>query len=133
MSQNERLAIEIHSVALEKGGNVGAVPVVHAATEAVFPLPAGLAGALAAGPFAAAEGLETMLPDFVQIVLVDIALREIVPVDVGTGADAAVNQDGGDVDAGAAEETVVADLLLVGAQEVSATEGDLHRTAFPTL
>ena len=85
-------------MALEHLGG-GAVPVVHAAAEAVAPFPA--AGAAARpGPVAVAERLEALLPHFVEIILIDAALREPVPVDVGTGRNAAVDEDGGDVDAG---------------------------------
>ncbi len=78
-------------MALEDFGG-GAVPVVHAATEAVAPLLA--VGATARlCPAAVAEGLEAFVPDLPEIISVDIALRESVAVDVGTGADAAIDED----------------------------------------
>ena len=88
------------------------VPIVHAVAEAVLPLLA--VGASARfRPVAAAENLEAFLPDFVEVVLVDVSLREPVPVDVGTGADAAVDEDGGDVYAGVAEIPYGPDFLLI--------------------
>ena len=90
----------------------GAVPVVHAVAEAVFPLLA-VGAAARFRPLAVAEGLEAVLPDRLKVVLVDVSLREPVPVDVGAGADAAVDEDGGDVHAGVAEIPHGPDLLLI--------------------
>ena len=68
-----------------------AVPVVHSVAEAHFEGFAILADARAR-PFAVAERLKTLIPNLIKIVGVDAALRETVAVDVGAGADAAVDE-----------------------------------------
>ena len=108
------------------------VPIVHPIPEAVAPDLAILAPARP-GPVPLAVGHEAGLPNLVEIVRVDTALRETVPVDVGAGADAAVDEDRRDVDAGAAEIPDVADFLLVSAHVAFAAEGHLHRPAFLAL
>ena len=65
---------------------------MHSAAEAVFELRASGAGALFC-PTSVAEDLELVFPDFVEIVLVDIALGENIAVYVRACADAAVYQD----------------------------------------
>ena len=45
--------------------------------------------------------------------MIDVAL-DIAAVDVGTGGDGAIDEDGADGDAGAAEIIPVADLALIG-------------------
>ena len=108
------------------------MPVVHAAAKAVFPLFAGGADA-GAGPVVVPEGLEAVLPNFPKAILIDISLRETVPVNVGTGADAAVNEDGGNVHPGVAEMAHGAHLFLVSAQIAFAAEGDGHGPALLPL
>jgi hypothetical protein len=108
------------------------MPIVHPATEAVAPFPAIFAPPCT-GPTAISERLETFLPYLPQIVLIDVALAEAVPVNVGTGADAAVGQDRSDVDSGVAEEAAVADLFLIASQITLATERYAHRTALRAL
>ena len=101
------------------------MPVVHPVAEAV--LEDGAGGTLAAtGPGPVTEGVEAFLPDIPQTVGIDISLGKRVPVDIRTGADAAVNQYGSDVDACVAEIRRLADLLLVAAEVAFATEGDVH-------
>ena len=90
------------------------MPVVHTIAEAVFEGFAMLALSLA-GPFAMAEGLEAGVPDFPEVVGVDVALTEMLAVDVGAGADGAVDEDGGDVDAGMAEVGILTYLALITA------------------
>ena len=115
-------------MALERLPGVS-VPVVHAAAQAVLPLLA--AGAAAAmGPAAVPEGLEARFPHFIEVVLIDVSLGEPVAVDVGTGADATVDEDGSDIDAGVTESAHGTDLFLVSAQVALATEGNLHGTTF---
>ena len=75
------------------------------------------------------EGQKSVLPDVPEVIVIDIALGEEVPVDVGAGADAAVDEDGGYVHAGVAEVADVADLLLVSAQIALAAEGGFHGAA----
>ena len=72
-------------------------------------------------PGAVAERLETVFPHIEEIVLVDIALY-ITTVDVGTGRDGAINQNGADGDARTAEIEPVANLALVGPDVSLATE-----------
>ena len=68
------------------------VPVVHSSAEAVLELAAVLADALA-GPVAVSEWLELVFPDFVEVVLIDVALGEDIAVYVWAGADTAVYQN----------------------------------------
>ena len=68
-----------------------AVPVVHSVAQTHFERLAILADARAC-PFAVAERLKTLVPNLVKIIGVDAALREAVAVDVGAGADAAVDE-----------------------------------------
>ena len=72
-------------------------------------------------PSTVAEGLETVFPNVKKIVLIDIALRKAT-VDVGTSGNRAVDEDGPDRDACAAEIEPVADLALVRADVGLATE-----------
>ena len=120
------LPSDLGIVALEDGVS-RSVPVMHTAAEAVAPL---LAVGADAGfrPGAVAERLEALIPDLPEIVSVNVALGEAVAVDVGAGADAAVVEDGCDVDAGVTEVADVADLLFVATQVAFAGEGDVHRT-----
>ena len=99
---------------------------MHTIAEAVFEGFAMLALSLA-GPFAMAEGLEAGVPDFPEVVGVDVALTEMLAVDVGAGADGAVDEDGGDVDTGVAEIGGPAHFVLVGAEITLAGEGGGHR------
>jgi len=108
----------------------GAVPVVHAAAKAVAPLGAAGAPALLR-PFPVPEGQEAVLPDLPEVIVINVALGEEVTVDVGAGADAAVDEDGGYVHAGVAEVADVADLLLVSAQVTLAAEGCFHGRPLP--
>ena len=68
------------------------MPVVHSAAQAVLELRASGADALFC-PVTVAEDLELVFPDFVEIVLVDVALGENIAVYVRACADAAVYQD----------------------------------------
>ena len=63
-------------------------------------------------PGAVAERLETVFPHIEEIVLVDIALY-ITTVDVGTGRDGAINQNGADGNARTAEIEPVTDFTLI--------------------
>ena len=103
-----------------------AMPVVHAVSEAVFEGFAVFAGALL-GPVAVAEDLKAGVPNLPEVVGVDIALGEALAVDVGTGADGAVDEDGGNVDAGVTEVWCLAYFAFVGAEVAFAGEGDIHR------
>ena len=67
------------------------MPVVHTVAEAHIEGFAVVADALSR-PLPIAERLETGLPDIPEAVRVDIALGESFTVNVGTGADGAVNQ-----------------------------------------
>ena len=71
------------------------------------------------GPGAVAHQLETVLPDLPEVVLIDIALVHVA-AHRGAAADAAVATDAGHLDTAAAVEEMVADLLLVGAEETLA-------------
>ena len=68
------------------------VPVVHSPAEAVSPLAAVFADAFT-GPVPVAECLELFLPDFIEVVFVDVTLGEDIAVYVRAGADSAVYQD----------------------------------------
>lgn len=72
-------------------------------------------------PAPVAHGLEFVVPDVQEVVVVDVALY-VGAVHVGAGADVAVYQDAADVDAGAAEEVAVTDIFLVFARIGLATE-----------
>ena len=78
-------------------------------------------------PFTVAEGLETVFPNVEEVVLVNVALHETT-VDVGTGGDGTVNEDGANGDAGAAKIEPVANLTLIRADVCLATE---HRVNLP--
>ena len=101
------------------------MPVVHAVAEAVAEGFAVFAHTTAC-PTAVAEGLETGLPHLPKVVVVDVALGEGVAVDVGAGADGAVDEDGSDVDACMAEVGILAHAALVTTQIAFAAEGDGH-------
>ena len=91
------------------------VPQVHAVAFAVFPDLAG--GALVfMHPGAVPEGLEACVPDFHEVILVDVSLMIIGP-DTGAGGDAAVGKDGSHRDAGGADVEVAAHVAFVIAQE----------------
>ena len=105
------------------------MPVVHSAAQAAIEDLA-VAALTATRPIALAEGLEAVMPHFEEVVLVDVALPEGLAVDVGAGADGAVDEHRGDVDAGVAEIGVLAHLALVAAQVALAAEGDVHRRVF---
>ena len=96
-----------------------------------FPFPAVRAGSYT-GPFPVAEGLETPFPDFVKIVRIDVPLAEKVAVDIGAGTNTAVDEDGGDVDPGAAEKAKVPHFFLIPAEVSFATERDFHPPSFLT-
>ena len=86
-------------------------PVVHAASLAVSVFFA--SGTLSGlRPFSVAVNLEAVVPYINEIVLVDVALNKAA-VNVWTCPNAAVNQDGADVNACPAEEAVVSDLLFI--------------------
>ena len=72
-------------------------------------------------PSTVAEGLETVFPNIKKIILINIALRKAT-VDVGTSGNGAVNEDGPDRDACAAEIEPVTDLALVWTDVGLATE-----------
>ena len=80
-------------------------------------------------PLAVAEGLETVFPDIQKIILVNVALN-ITAVYVGTSGNGAVNQNGADGDAGAAEIEPVADLALVRTDVGLATEFTVNPPLF---
>lgn len=86
-------------------------PVVHAAS---FAIPVLFASGTLSGlrPFPVAVNLEAVVPYINEIVLVDVALNK-ASVNVWTCPNAAVNQDGTDVNACPAEESVVPDLLFI--------------------
>ena len=85
---------------------------VHCPTEAVL-IHLTISALAGFHPCAVAEGLKTVFPNVEEVVLIDVALRKTA-VDVGTGADRSVHQNGGNGDACAAEIKPVADLALVG-------------------
>ena len=88
---------------------------VHAVAFAVFPDFTG--GALVfMHPGAVPEGLEACVPDFHEVILVDVSLM-IIGSDTGAGGDAAVGKDGTNGDAGGADVEVAAHIALVIAQE----------------
>ena len=101
------------------------MPVVHAVAEAVFEGFAVLALPFA-GPVAVAEGLESGVPDFPEVVGVDVALAEMLAVDVGAGADGAIDENRGDVDACMAEVGSLTHCALVGAEVSFAAEGNVE-------
>ena len=68
------------------------------------------------GPAAVAHDLVAVLPDFPEVVLVDVAL-DVVAAQARTCGNAAVAKHGTDVHAGSAEERVIARILLVAAEE----------------
>ena len=72
-------------------------------------------------PLAVAERLETVFPNVDKIILIDVALGKTT-VDVWTGRDGAIYQNGADSDARAAEIEPVAHLALVRADIGLATE-----------
>ena len=78
-------------VAAESLGAV-AVPVVHSAAKAVLELLAVFAYAFLC-PFSVSEDLELVLPDFVEVVLIDVALGEYISVYVRAGADPSVYEN----------------------------------------
>lgn len=98
---------------------------MHAVSETVFEGFAVFAGALS-GPVAVAEGLKACVPNLPEVVGVDIALGKALTVDVGTGTDGAVDEDGGDVDSGATEVGRLADAALIRTKITLATKGDVH-------
>ena len=63
-------------------------------------------------PSAIAKRLETVFPNIQKVVLIDIALHKAA-VDVRTGGNGAVNQDGTDSDASATEIEPVAEFTFV--------------------
>ena len=101
------------------------MPVVHTVAEAHIEGFAVVADALAC-PLPVSEWLETGLPDIPEVVGVDIALGETCTVDVGTGADGAVNQYGGNVYPCMAEIGSLPHLALVATEITLAAEGDIH-------
>ena len=105
------------------------VPVVHSATQAVFELRASGTGALFC-PVTVAEYLELVLPDFVEVVLVDVALGKYIPVNVRTGADTAVYQDGSYVDSGVAEMAYRTYFFLVFPEITLTTEAYIQYRGF---
>ena len=78
-----------------------------------------------AGPRAVAHHLKTVLPHLPEIVLVYISLIHVT-AHRGAAADAAVATDRSHLDATAAEEEVVAHLLLVLAEETFAGIADVE-------
>ena len=72
-------------------------------------------------PLAVAERLETIFPDIEKIVLVDVTLSK-ASVNIGASGNRAVNENGADSDARAAEIEPVAHLALVRADIGLATE-----------
>ena len=78
------------------------MPIVHSVAKAILEGFALFANSRAR-PVAVAERFKTLVPNLIEIVGVDVALRETVAVDVGTGADAAINQHRGYVDTCMAE------------------------------
>ena len=66
------------------------VPVVHSVAQTIFEGFAPFANS-GARPVTVAERLKTLVPNLIEIVGVDVALREAVAVDVGAGADAAAS------------------------------------------
>lgn len=81
-------------------------------------------------PTSVAEPLKTVLPDLVEVILIDTPLGEKVPVDIGAGGDASIDEDRRDIHSCAAEVPDIPDFLLVAAEIAFATKGDIHRTAF---
>lgn len=72
-------------------------------------------------PLAVAERLETVFPNIEKIVLVDVTLSK-ASVNIGASGNRAVNENGADGDARAAEIEPVAHLALVGANVCLAAE-----------
>ena len=105
------------------------VPVVHSATQAVFELRASGTGALFC-PVTVAENLELVLPDFVEVVLVDVALGKYIPVNVRAGTDTAVYQNGSYVDSGVAEMAHRTHLFLIFPEISLAAEAYIQRGCF---
>ena len=68
------------------------------------------------GPAAVAHDLVAVLPDFPEVVLVDVAL-DVVAAQARACGNAAVAKHGTDVHAGSAEERVIAGVFLVAAEE----------------
>ena len=101
------------------------MPVVHSSAKAVLELFAAGTDAFS-GPVSVTECLELVLPDFEQVVCVDIALGEDVAVYVRAGADSSVYQNGCYVDSRMAEMPYGADFLLVFSQITLTTEGHFH-------
>ena len=86
-------------------------PQMHGASETLLEILARGAHP-AAHPVAVAHDLEAVVPDLQQVILINIALSEGA-VNVRAGGDVSVEQHGTDVDAGAAEEVAVANILFV--------------------
>ena len=93
---------------------------MHCSAQAIFEHLAISARALP-HPGAVAERLKTVLPNIKKIILINIALRKAT-VDVGTSGNGAVNEDGPDRDACAAEIEPVTDLALVRSDVCLTTE-----------
>ena len=72
-------------------------------------------------PSAVAKRLETVFPNVKKIILIDIALHKAT-VDVGTGGNGSVNQDGTDGDASATKIEPVANFTFVRTNVGLATE-----------
>ena len=98
------------------------MPIVHTVTEAVLEDFAAFALSLAR-PVSVAEGPEAAVPDLPEVVGVDIALAEMLAVDIGTGTDGSVDEDGGDIDARVTEIRGLTHLALVWAEIPLAAEG----------
>ena len=93
---------------------------VHCAAETVLEHLA--VGALAClHPRTVTEELETIFPHIEEVVLINVALHEAA-VDVRTSGDGAIDEDGADGNARAAEIEPVADLALVGTNISLTTE-----------
>ena len=102
---------------------------VHAVAFAVFPDFAG--GALVfMHPRAVPEGLEACVPDFHEVILVDIALMVIGP-DAGAGGDAAVGKDGAYCDACRTDIEMAAHIAFIIAQEAFAAIFGHNPAFFP--
>ena len=102
-----------------------AVPIMHTVSEAVFEHFTVFAHPLSC-PTAVTEKLETVIPHIPEVIVVYVALPKTFAVNVGTGADSAVDKHRGDVYASVTEIGRLPHLAFVWTEVTFAGKGDIH-------